>query len=166
VCNAFKVPSFLGQAHLRGKTHNWTNGIPLEDLMIEHSKIHSNYSFKKKAIRAGIFANECSECKMEAIWNKKPLSLHLDHINGINDDYRKENLRLLCPNCHSQTSTYCGRNKKHKDTTVIVDGIEHSLSKQKPKKIVRCKDCNIIISNEAIRCKACAGFHKSNNKTI
>ena len=38
------------------------------------------------------------------------LVLELDHINGVGDDHRLENLRLLCPNCHSQTETYCGRN--------------------------------------------------------
>ena len=40
--------------------------------------------------------------------------LQLDHINGINTDHRLENLRLLCPNCHSQTPTYCGVNVKKK----------------------------------------------------
>jgi hypothetical protein len=44
-------------------------------------------------------------------WKDKPLSLHLDHINGCRTDNRLNNLRLLCPNCHSQTDTYCGRNK-------------------------------------------------------
>jgi 5-methylcytosine-specific restriction endonuclease McrA len=42
----------------------------------------------------------------------KPLSLHLDHKNGKNNDHRIENLRFLCPNCHSQTATYAGKNKK------------------------------------------------------
>jgi hypothetical protein len=42
----------------------------------------------------------------------KPISFHLDHINGINTDNRIENLQILCPNCHSQTDTYCGRNMK------------------------------------------------------
>lgn len=45
------------------------------------------------------------------IWAGSPIVLHLDHINGISNDNRIENLRWLCPNCHSQTSTYCGRNK-------------------------------------------------------
>ncbi|MGH7660947.1 MAG: HNH endonuclease [Vulcanimicrobiaceae bacterium] len=40
--------------------------------------------------------------------------LHIDHLNGANNDHRLENLRLLCPNCHSQTSTYCGRNKRRR----------------------------------------------------
>ena len=47
----------------------------------------------------------CTTCGINE-WQGKPLTLHLDHINGINNDNRIENLRLLCPNCHSQTETY------------------------------------------------------------
>lgn len=50
----------------------------------------------------------CAECGINE-WMGKTLSLHLDHINGINNDNRLENLRLLCPNCHSLTETYCGK---------------------------------------------------------
>jgi 5-methylcytosine-specific restriction endonuclease McrA len=53
---------------------------------------------------------KCSECDNEGLWNGKPLSLQLDHINGINDDNRIDNLRFLCPNCHSQTETYSKKN--------------------------------------------------------
>lgn len=47
----------------------------------------------------------------EPEWAGKPIKLHLDHVNGIRNDHRLPNLRWLCPNCHSQTVTYCGRNK-------------------------------------------------------
>lgn len=46
-------------------------------------------------------------------WNGKPLILTLDHRNGISNDHRLENLRWLCPNCNSQTETFCGRRKKY-----------------------------------------------------
>jgi hypothetical protein len=46
-------------------------------------------------------------------WDSKPISLHLDHIDGNSDNNLLENLRLLCPNCHSQTETFCGRNTKN-----------------------------------------------------
>lgn len=54
----------------------------------------------------------CVECGLENFYNGKPLVLQLDHISGVWNDNRIENLRFLCPNCHTQTDTYCKRNKK------------------------------------------------------
>ena len=67
-------------------------------------------SVRKRIIKEGLILPVCSECNISE-WNGKKLSLHLDHINGENGDNRIENLRFLCPNCHSQTSTYAGKNK-------------------------------------------------------
>ena len=68
-------------------------------------------SVRKSILRKELIPYKCGICGIQE-WNGKKLSLHLDHINGINNDHRLENLRFLCPNCHSQTETYTGRNKK------------------------------------------------------
>ena len=70
----------------------------------------TRYNAKRHVIAFGLLPNVCDVCKMLPSWLGKPLVLVLDHINGVNDDYRMENLRLLCPNCNSQTSTFAGRN--------------------------------------------------------
>ena len=53
---------------------------------------------------------KCSECDLMNKWNKKELLLELDHIDGNKNNNIKENLRWLCPNCHSQTSTFRSKN--------------------------------------------------------
>lgn len=55
---------------------------------------------------------ECSVCKLPPVWNGQDLRLQVDHLNGVGWDDRAENLRFICPNCHSQTPTFCGRNVK------------------------------------------------------
>ena len=64
----------------------------------------------KRLLKEKIFKNECNVCCISE-WNNKKISMQLDHINGDSSNHKKENLRFLCPNCHSQTDTFCGKNK-------------------------------------------------------
>lgn len=79
--------------------------------LFKGSKISSSI-LRKKLIEENILENCCAECGQKPYWNSKILTLQLDHINGINTDNRLENLRILCPNCHTQTENYCSKNNK------------------------------------------------------
>lgn len=89
---------------------------------------------KQKLLSTGI-KYECVECGISE-WKGKLLSLHLDHINGINNDDREDNLRLLCPNCHSLTETYCGKNNRFSKTSKKVED-EVLLNSMKQSKTVK-----------------------------
>ena len=86
--------------------------IALEKVMIENST-YSRGFLKKRLLKEGILKNRCDICSNSGHWNGTKLVMVLDHINGINNDHRLENLRMLCPNCNSQQKTFAGkRNKK------------------------------------------------------
>jgi 5-methylcytosine-specific restriction endonuclease McrA len=73
----------------------------------------SRWLKKAKLVREGHLLRRCLECGILE-WRGKPLVVQIDHINGVTNDWRIENLRMLCPNCHSQTPTYGGRNAKRR----------------------------------------------------
>lgn len=69
----------------------------------------------------------CDICRCEPVWNGSPLNFHLDHINGDRKDNTRQNLRMICPNCHSQTETYC-RSYKIADAKIeeqIINGLNN-----------------------------------------
>lgn len=94
---------------------NFKNGgrnIPkfnLQDILEGKHPQYPTVKLKRRLIKENIIKYECSICNLYE-WRGKPLVLELDHIDGNNHNHKIGNLRLLCPNCHSQTDTYCGRN--------------------------------------------------------
>jgi transcription elongation factor Elf1 len=87
--------------------------LTLDKILVENSS-YSRNSLKQRLIKEGLLDNKCSKCGLEPEWQGQKLVMVIDHINGIHNDNRFQNLRLLCPNCNSQTTTFAGRNVHRK----------------------------------------------------
>lgn len=83
----------------------------LEEVFAEGSKV-CNTTLRNKIIKHQLLPYRCAKCSNHGAWEGQPLVLQVDHENGKRTDNRLENLRFLCPNCHSQTETFCGRKTK------------------------------------------------------
>ncbi len=93
----------------RGDIVTRPHAMPIDMLL---SAPRNRNHVKKRLLRAGLLPNRCQRCGL-AKWHGKPLPLELHHVNGLGQDNRLENLMLLCPNCHSQTASWGGRNSRH-----------------------------------------------------
>jgi 5-methylcytosine-specific restriction endonuclease McrA len=95
------------KAKRRGEIRPRPLARPL-DVLLATSR--SRNAIKRRLLGAGLLQNRCEHCGLSD-WEGKPLCVQIDHINGIRDDHRLENLRMLCPNCHSQTPTHANRRR-------------------------------------------------------
>ena len=106
-------------------------------------------TLRKKYFEGNYTEYKCSICGQEPFWQGKPLTLILDHINGINNDDRFENLRWVCPNCNYQLDTANGRNIKRLREAGLLGEIKHQE--------YYCQDCGKELSSKsATRCADCA----------
>ncbi|MFD6332682.1 HNH endonuclease [Streptomyces niveus] len=98
---------FLGQAHQRGRPSPTPARRP-EDILVKHSgKTRTRTVRLRRALLDIGVEMRYSECGTGPEWNGQPMTLEIDHVNGDRSDDRSENLRLLCPNCHAVTTTWC-----------------------------------------------------------
>ena len=107
------INHFRGQAWNRGLNGIGKPRLSLKEILVKGSGYQS-YKLKKRLFVANLKTPKCQICG----WSKQSqdgrIPLELDHINGDSSDNRLENLRILCPNCHSLQPTYRGRNRKKK----------------------------------------------------
>lgn len=94
--------------------HSQLIKFPNEKVFVENST-YSRMRLKERIIKQELIPYECAECGNVGEWNGKKLVLQLDHKNGVNDDHRIDNLRFLCPNCHTQQDTYAAKNRLNED---------------------------------------------------
>lgn len=123
----------ISTTHWCGRTRTTTCH---SDLCAQSLKL--NFEIKKFIRSNNLLHYICSVCKLPPTWNGSELVLRLDHINGVRNDHRLENLRFVCPNCDSQLPTFGARNRKRRD--VIPP---------------QCK-CGRVIGKKSTRCARCA----------
>ena len=95
---------------LKGGNKNTPSKIDLNEILDGVHPHFQTYKLKNRLLKEGLIQNKCSICGIES-WNNKQIQLELDHIDGNRINHEFNNLRLLCPNCHSQTDTYRSKNR-------------------------------------------------------
>lgn len=96
-------------ASQRGRPH--PNRIPIEEVLVEGST-YSNGHLKDRLYADSVKRPVCELCGQDEFWRGKTMAMILDHINGIHDDNRLKNLRIVCPNCAATLDTHCGRKNR------------------------------------------------------
>ncbi|MCK9567328.1 HNH endonuclease [Candidatus Pacearchaeota archaeon] len=113
------------------------NAVNLNKIMVENSEwLGRSSDLKKRLIRNNLLTNVCSKCGQKPFWNGQVLVLQIDHINGNNTDNRLENLRILCPNCHTQTETFSCRRRRVVNICKVC-GDKHTTKSK------LCRDCSL-----------------------
>jgi hypothetical protein len=110
----FDANAASGRARARAAT-------PLDLILVPGSTYHRGH-LKRRLLAEGLKQPRCEMCGQGELWRDRPMTLVLDHINGVHDDHRLENLRILCPNCNATLDTHCGRHNKrrHQDRSCPV----------------------------------------------
>jgi len=103
-CSRSAWAAAVRSGRLRARSHV----IPIEELLVRGSRSHRGH-LRGRLLKAGLKEERCEECGLVE-WRGRPIRVTLHHINGDGYDNRLENLAFLCPNCHSQTSNFSGRN--------------------------------------------------------
>lgn len=107
-------PNQSGKGVKRNPKRYENLGIPLTEILRgEHPQYSTNH-LKRRLLKEEIKKEQCELCGQLPTWNGKKLVLQLDHKDGNNKNHKLDNLQIVCPNCHTQTDTFSGRNASDK----------------------------------------------------
>lgn len=147
--------------------HGSLHKVNASDILKPNCK-HARSVLRRYVIKNNLIPYRCAICGCVE-WQGRTLSLELDHINGINNDNRIENLRFLCPNCHSQTTTYGSRNQQRNDSEYeITDDLRNLVETeyQKRRNIKQVSSALGVRRHVVNRIVSESGLKKSNQKYV
>jgi len=137
--------------------------IPMEQILVEDSNYSSN-DLRKRLLKEGYKEYKCEKCGRSE-WEGEQIPLELHHINGNHYDNRLENLQILCPNCHTQTTTFGNKNRYAEDKVYnereLINNLEDSAESKKVPKIKKkpphyCEYCGKELTGAQYRYKYCS----------
>lgn len=135
----------INTSHFKvGIRNSISSKIELVDILVENSTYIYTSNLKDRLYKSGLKDRICELCTQDENWNGMKISLILDHKNGISNDNRIENLRIVCPNCNAGLDTHGGRNIK----TYKYESISN-----------KC-ECGIVICNTSKKCKVCDSINQ------
>lgn len=114
--------------------------VPLELVLVEHST-YSRRTLKQRLFSSGLKQRRCELCGQDEVWRGRRMGLILDHVNGVPDDNRIENLRIVCPNCNATLDTHCGRRNRLDVEPRECRHCGESFVPRFPKQRYCCRDC-------------------------
>ena len=105
---------FIGQSWNKGKRpqNKYSEEEFIKNVLVLDGPAWNSHPIKLKLFELGLKEKKCEKCCQNEWWFGEILSFHLEHVNGNHRDNRLENLKILCPNCHSQTPTYAAKKRK------------------------------------------------------
>jgi hypothetical protein len=111
--------------------------VPLDEVLVEHSD-YSRGHLKRRLFDSGLKARHCELCGQSELWHGRRMSLILDHINGVANDNRLENLQVVCANCAATLDTHCGK------------------ANRRPPRTVTCADCGADFTPKSRQQRYCS----------
>ncbi|HET6550166.1 MAG TPA: hypothetical protein VFG79_17015, partial [Solirubrobacter sp.] len=116
--------------------------IPLEAVLVAGST-YQRKQLKKRLYATGLKDRECELCGQGEEWHGRQMALILDHVNGVADDNRLENLRIVCPNCAATLETHCGRRNRQPVEDRFCEHCRETFRPQRPQQRYCSRECGM-----------------------